>query len=111
MFDSVDGWQEFKDVIPNFSDTSIKSNSLLEHMNMTKAESDYLWYTSRYCHLFENMYHFLLNIIDGIRLCTLFVVHRFQHNPNCTNPMLHVESLGHLMHAFAGETYFGESCV
>ncbi|KAF7128961.1 hypothetical protein RHSIM_Rhsim10G0128000 [Rhododendron simsii] len=78
MFDSVDGWQEFKDVIPNFSDTSIKSNSLLEHMNMTKAESDYLWYTSR-----------------------------FQHNPNCTNPMLHVESLGHLMHAFAGETYFG----
>ncbi|XP_058188139.1 beta-galactosidase 6-like isoform X2 [Rhododendron vialii] len=78
MFDSVDGWQEFKDVIPNFSDTSIKSNSLLEHMNMTKAESDYLWYTSR-----------------------------FQHNPNCTNPMLHVESLGHLVHAFAGETYFG----
>ncbi|KAI8535517.1 hypothetical protein RHMOL_Rhmol10G0180200 [Rhododendron molle] len=74
MFDSVDGWQEFKDVIPNFSDTSIKSNILLEHMNMTKAESDYLW---------------------------------FQHNPNCTNPMLHVESLGHLVHAFAGETYFG----
>lgn len=78
MFDFVDGWQEFKDVIPNFLDTSIKSNTLLEHMNMTKAESDYLWYTSR-----------------------------FQHNPNCTNPMLHVESLGHLVHAFAGETYFG----
>lgn len=62
MFDFVDGWQEFKDVIPNFLDTSIKSNTLLEHMNMTKAESDYLWYTSRYCHLFENMYHFLLNM-------------------------------------------------
>ncbi|KAG5528973.1 hypothetical protein RHGRI_029586 [Rhododendron griersonianum] len=78
MFDYVDGWQEFKDVIPNFSDTSIKSNTLLEHMNMTKAESDYLWYISR-----------------------------FQRNPDCTNPMLHVESLGHLVHAFAGETYFG----
>lgn len=44
-FDSEDKWQEFGDVILNFSDTSLMSNMLLEQMNTTKDVSDYLWYT------------------------------------------------------------------
>lgn len=51
-FDAVDRWEEYKDAIPNFLDTSLKSNMILEHMNMTKDESDYLWYTFRYAPLF-----------------------------------------------------------
>ncbi|KAK6923723.1 Beta-galactosidase, beta-sandwich domain, partial [Dillenia turbinata] len=39
-------WEEFKDVIPNFNDTSLLANMLLEHMNTTKDQSDHLWYTS-----------------------------------------------------------------
>ncbi|KAL3513657.1 hypothetical protein ACH5RR_026374 [Cinchona calisaya] len=43
-FDSVDRWSEFKEVVPVFEETSIRSNSLLEHMSITKDKSDYLWY-------------------------------------------------------------------
>ncbi|KAI5435900.1 hypothetical protein KIW84_022358 [Lathyrus oleraceus] len=35
-FSSVDEWQQLQDVIPNFDDTSLRSNSLLEQMNTTK---------------------------------------------------------------------------
>ncbi|CDP10946.1 unnamed protein product [Coffea canephora] len=43
-FNSVDRWSEFREAIPVFGETSISSNSLLEHMNTTKDKSDYLWY-------------------------------------------------------------------
>lgn len=46
-FDSAERWNEFKDIIPNFEDTMIRANTLLEHMNMTKDETDYIWYTLR----------------------------------------------------------------
>ena len=46
-FDLVSSWEEFKDVIVNFKDVSLKSNELLEHTNTTKDKSDYLWYTLR----------------------------------------------------------------
>lgn len=46
-FDSIDSWEEFKDEVVNFEDTSLKSNGLLEHINATKDKSDYLWYTIR----------------------------------------------------------------
>lgn len=48
MFNEVDMWKEFKENIPNFLDTSLRSNSLLEQMNTTQDKSDYLWYTFRY---------------------------------------------------------------
>lgn len=47
MLDSIDKWEEFKDKIPNFDDTSSRSDTLLEHMATTKDASDYLWYTFR----------------------------------------------------------------
>ncbi|KAK7318410.1 hypothetical protein RJT34_03110 [Clitoria ternatea] len=43
-FSSEDKWEQFQDVIPNFDQTSLVSNSLLEHMNITKDKSDYLWF-------------------------------------------------------------------
>ncbi|KAL5753468.1 hypothetical protein ACOSP7_023646 [Xanthoceras sorbifolium] len=77
-FNGTDRWEEHRDDIPNFLDTSLKSNTLLEHMNTTKDKSDYLWYTFS-----------------------------FQHNLSCTEPVLHVESLGHVAHAFVNSTYAG----
>ncbi|KAM3305790.1 hypothetical protein P3S67_012658 [Capsicum chacoense] len=45
-FDSAEKWEQFEEVIPQFDDTSLRSDILLEHMNTTKDVSDYLWYTS-----------------------------------------------------------------
>ncbi|KAL2941898.1 Beta-galactosidase 6 [Bienertia sinuspersici] len=57
--------------IPNFSDTSLKADVLLEHMNVTKDESDYLWYTLS-----------------------------FEAKPSCSDPVLHVRSFAHVAYAF-----------
>lgn len=48
VFNEAERWQQFKDLIPNFLDTPLKADTLLEHMNTTKDKSDYLWYTFRY---------------------------------------------------------------
>ncbi|KAK4786250.1 hypothetical protein SAY86_002939 [Trapa natans] len=77
-FDDEDKWQEYVDPTPNFSDTSLMSNSLLEQMNTTKDISDYLWYTLE-----------------------------FQPNSSCTRPVLHVESQGHAAHVFVNGVNIG----
>lgn len=46
-FDSNARWEEWKEAIPNFDKTWLRANMLLEQMNTTKDESDYLWYTVR----------------------------------------------------------------
>nr|KYP61873.1 Beta-galactosidase 3 [Cajanus cajan] len=77
-FSSVDDWKQFQDVIPNFDDTSLRSNSLLEQMNTTKDKSDYLWYTLR-----------------------------LEHNLSCSEPTLSVQSAAHVAHAFMNNIYIG----
>ncbi|OWM91504.1 hypothetical protein CDL15_Pgr017422 [Punica granatum] len=77
-FDSDDKWEEFEDVIPHFSDTTLISGTLLEQMNTTKDISDYLWYTFR-----------------------------FQPNSSCNTPVLHVESHAHAAHAFVNDLHIG----
>ncbi|CAL0330050.1 unnamed protein product [Lupinus luteus] len=77
-FSSTDKWEQFQDVIPKFEDTLLISNQLLEHMNLTKDKSDYLWYTLR-----------------------------FEHNSPCTESTLHVQSAAHVAHAFVDDTYIG----
>lgn len=47
VISSATRWEVLDEMIPNFSDTSLKADSLLEQMNVTKDESDYLWYTLR----------------------------------------------------------------
>ncbi|GMI86698.1 MUCILAGE-MODIFIED 2, beta-galactosidase 6 [Hibiscus trionum] len=76
VFDAVDSWKEFKEDIPSFLDTSLQSNSLLEQMNTTKDVSDYLWYTFS-----------------------------FQPNSSCSEPVLHIESLGHVAHSYINSIF------
>ncbi|XP_065875334.1 beta-galactosidase 6 isoform X2 [Euphorbia lathyris] len=74
-------WEKYIDVIPNYADTTlIKSEYLLEHMSTTKDISDYLWYTFS-----------------------------FQPNSSCTQPILHVESLGHVLNAFVNNNFSGSA--
>ncbi|KAK1433352.1 hypothetical protein QVD17_10262 [Tagetes erecta] len=44
-FDSHQQWEVFSETVPQFDQTSMRSNTLLEQMNTTKDKSDYLWYT------------------------------------------------------------------
>ena len=46
-FDLPNIWEEYKEAIPNFKETSLRENVLLEQMNTTKDTTDYLWYTFR----------------------------------------------------------------
>ncbi|KAK0577610.1 hypothetical protein LWI29_035785 [Acer saccharum] len=70
-FDAIEMWEEFKEPIINFEDTSLKSYSLLEHMSTTKDSSDYLWYTFSH-----------------------------QESSDTDQALLSVKSLGHVLHAF-----------
>ncbi|KAJ4951079.1 hypothetical protein NE237_027911 [Protea cynaroides] len=79
IFNSAEQWKEFHDVIPNFEETSLKENKLLEHMTTTKDKSDYLWYTSS-----------------------------FQHDSS-SDKLLQVYSLGHVVHAFVNNVYVGSA--
>ena len=47
MFDSTQQWEEFREVVPQFDETTLRSDGFLEQLNTTKDTSDYLWYTAR----------------------------------------------------------------
>ncbi|KAK3023055.1 hypothetical protein RJ639_044771 [Escallonia herrerae] len=79
MFDSTEMWEVFEEVVPNFDDTSLRSNTLLEQMNTTKDTTDYLWYSFR-----------------------------FQHNSSDAQSILNVNSLGHVLHAFVNGALVGK---
>ncbi|OMO93602.1 Glycoside hydrolase, family 35 [Corchorus capsularis] len=49
-FDSSESWEEFREPIPTFSNTSLKAQELLGQMTTTNNTSDYLWYTVSYQH-------------------------------------------------------------
>ncbi|KAH0940255.1 hypothetical protein HID58_007716, partial [Brassica napus] len=51
VFNVPDKWEVFRESIPTFSDTPLKTNALLEHTNLTKDRTDYLWYTLSRVHL------------------------------------------------------------
>ncbi|KAK3230599.1 hypothetical protein Dsin_002480 [Dipteronia sinensis] len=78
-FDSVERWEEYKEAIPDFGKTSLTAETLLEHWNTTKDETDYLWYTFR-----------------------------FQHNSSDTQ-LLNVQSRGHVLHAFVNGKFTGSA--
>ncbi|PHT83835.1 Beta-galactosidase 16 [Capsicum annuum] len=79
-FDSAEKWEQFEEVIPQFDDTSLRSDILLEHMNTTKDVSDYLWYTSS-----------------------------IQQDSMEQQPTLSVKSLGHVLHAFVNGEHVGSA--
>ncbi|XP_009130274.1 beta-galactosidase 6 isoform X2 [Brassica rapa] len=78
VFNVPDKWEVFRESIPAFSDTPLKTNSLLEHTNLTKDKTDYLWYTLR-----------------------------FESSSPCANPSLYIESLGHVVHVFVNNALAG----
>ncbi|CAK9168741.1 unnamed protein product [Ilex paraguariensis] len=80
QFDSAESWGAFKEAVPKFEDTTVRSDTLLEQMNTTKDASDYLWYTFR-----------------------------VQHNSSEAQSVLSVNSLGHVLHAFVNEALVGSS--
>lgn len=77
-FDSIENWEEYKEPIPTFDETSLRANTILEQMNTTKDTSDYLWYTFRY-----------------------------EHQSSKTKSVLRVEHLGHVLHAFVNGQFAG----
>ncbi|KAK0576555.1 hypothetical protein LWI29_019583 [Acer saccharum] len=78
-FDSVERWEEYREAIPYFGKTSLTAETLLEHWNTTKDETDYLWYTFR-----------------------------FQHNSSDTQ-LLNIQSRGHVLHAFVNGEFTGSA--
>ncbi|CDY31349.1 BnaA02g33920D [Brassica napus] len=78
VFNVPDKWEVFRESIPTFSDTPLKTNALLEHTNLTKDRTDYLWYTLR-----------------------------FESSSPCANPSLYIESLGHVVHVFVNNALAG----
>ncbi|KAK9735545.1 hypothetical protein RND81_04G211700 [Saponaria officinalis] len=73
-----ENWETYHDILPTFSDASFKADALLEHMNVTKDKSDYLWYTVS-----------------------------FQPKPSCIQPTIRVLSHAHAAHAFVNGIYAG----
>ncbi|KAK8642983.1 hypothetical protein V6N13_012303 [Hibiscus sabdariffa] len=79
-FKELGMWEEFRDIIPRFAETSMRSKTLLEHMNTTKDKSDYLWYTFSY-----------------------------QHGSSNGKAVLKVQSAGHVLHAFVNGVLVGSA--
>ncbi|XP_062158349.1 beta-galactosidase 16-like [Alnus glutinosa] len=79
-FDSIEQWEEYKEVIPDFHETSLRAKKLFEQMNTTKDSSDYLWYTFR-----------------------------FQHDSPSAQSILNVASCGHVLHAFLNGGHAGSA--
>ncbi|TYI21688.1 hypothetical protein ES332_A06G055300v1 [Gossypium tomentosum] len=70
--DSIVKWEEYKETIPTFDDTSLRADMLLEHMNTTKDNSDYLWYTFRFQNDFSDA-EYVLNVTSSAHVLHAFV--------------------------------------
>ncbi|CAH2067723.1 unnamed protein product [Thlaspi arvense] len=70
-------WEVFTETVPSFSETSIRSESLLEHMNTTQDTSDYMWQ-----------------------------IFRFQQLEPASS-ILKVNHIGHVLHAFLNGIFIG----
>nr|GMD76046.1 beta-galactosidase 16-like [Ipomoea batatas] len=80
-FDSAEQWEEFKEQVVEFDDTTIRADKLLEHMNTTKDVSDYLWYTVS-----------------------------LQQDSSDPKSAISVKSLGHVLHIFVNGELVGKHC-
>ncbi|GAB4862093.1 Beta-galactosidase 16 [Ancistrocladus abbreviatus] len=79
-FNSVENWKEFREAIPSFEDTSTTSNILLDQISTTKDASDYLWYAFS-----------------------------FEHNYSDNKSVLHIDTKGHVLHAFVNGLLVGSA--
>ncbi|CAN8234206.1 unnamed protein product [Cochlearia groenlandica] len=70
-------WEEYTEAVPSFSETTIRSDFLLDHMNTTQDTSDYLWQ-----------------------------IFRFQQLDRAAS-VLKVKHIGHVLHTFLNGRYIG----
>ncbi|XP_031475642.2 beta-galactosidase 11-like [Nymphaea colorata] len=77
-------WEMFQEDIPEIEEVSITSTTFLEHLNMTKDTTDYMWHTT----YFDVGYNDLPTRSD-------------------IRPVLQIASLGHALHAFINDRYIG----
>ncbi|XP_077246254.1 beta-galactosidase 11-like [Tasmannia lanceolata] len=77
-------WTMFQEKIPKLKRSHIKNSEPLEHLNVTKDESDYLWYTTS-----------LRLHVEDLPL---------RHD---IHPVISIQSLGHAVHAFVNDIYVG----
>ncbi|WJX40193.1 Beta-galactosidase 16 [Trifolium repens] len=80
QFNSAEKWKVYTEAIPNFDDTSIRANRLLDQIGTAKDTSDYMWYTFR------------LN----------------NNSPNAQS-VLSIYSLGHVLHSFINGVLTGSA--
>ncbi|KAL0731954.1 hypothetical protein Bca4012_028048 [Brassica carinata] len=74
-------WEDYIETVPSFSETTIRSGYLLEHMSTTQDTSDYLWQ-----------------------------IFRFQQ-PERAESTLKVNHIGHVLHAFVNGRFIGMLCI
>ncbi|MQM21984.1 hypothetical protein Taro_055029 [Colocasia esculenta] len=77
-------WKMYQESVPTMRQAPLRATEPMELMNLTKDETDYLWYTTR----------FNLEAEDLPR----------RHD---THPVVLVSNLGHAMHAFVNDVYVG----
>ncbi|KAK7275617.1 hypothetical protein RIF29_16737 [Crotalaria pallida] len=80
QLNSTEKWKVYEEAIPNYDNTSIKANTLLDQISTAKDTSDYLWYT----------YSFLANSTSA-------------------QSVLSVYSRGHVLHAFINGVLVGSA--
>ncbi|XP_031494621.1 beta-galactosidase 11-like [Nymphaea colorata] len=77
-------WEKYQEETPKPEEVDTKSNHFLEHMNMTKDTTDYVWHTI----YFDVGYNDLPTRGD-------------------IRPVLQISCLGHALHAFVNDVYIG----
>ncbi|KAG8633151.1 hypothetical protein MANES_18G079900v8 [Manihot esculenta] len=65
QFNSIERWEEYKETVATFDLTSLRAQTLLDHMSTTKDTSDYLWYTFRFQNNFSNAQSVIKTISHG----------------------------------------------
>ncbi|MED6118657.1 Beta-galactosidase 16 [Stylosanthes scabra] len=79
-FNTVEKWKVYTEAIPNFDDTTLRENKLLDQISTVKDTSDYLWYTFR-----------------------------FNDDSAIVQSSLSVSSQGHVLHAFVDGVLVGSA--
>ncbi|XP_073225008.1 beta-galactosidase 16-like isoform X2 [Cicer arietinum] len=80
QFNSAENWKVYTEAIPNFDDTSLRANTLLDQIGTAKDTSDYMWYTFRF---------------NG-------------NSPNAQS-VLSIYSQGHVLHSFINGVLIGSA--
>ncbi|XP_050235162.1 beta-galactosidase 16-like isoform X2 [Mercurialis annua] len=79
-FNSTETWEQYRETIPIYDNTSIRAKTLLDHLSTTKDTSDYLWY-----------------------------ILRFQNHFPGPQSVIQAYSHGHVLHAYVNGVYAGSA--